>query len=33
MQYVTYSDLFAFAVFIVGVVTLVFTIIMYTHKK
>ena len=32
-QYVTYSDLFAFAVFIVAIITLVFTILMYKHKK
>ena len=32
-QYVTYSDLVAFAVFIVAFVTLVFTILMYVHKK
>ena len=33
MQYVTYSDLLAFAMFIVGIITLVFTILMFTHKK
>ena len=32
-QYVTYSDLLAFAVFIVGIITLIFTILMFTHKK
>ncbi|WP_279380640.1 putative holin-like toxin [Ruminococcus difficilis] len=33
MQYVTYSDLIAFAMFIVAIITLVFTILMFTHKK
>ncbi len=31
MQYVTYSDLIAFAMFIVAIITLVFTILMFTH--
>ena len=33
MQYVTYRDLIAFAMFIVAIITLVFTILMFTHKK
>lgn len=33
MQYVTYSDLIAFAMFIVAIITLVFTILMFMHKK
>ncbi len=33
MQYVTYSNLIAFAMFIVAIITLVFTILMFTHKK
>lgn len=33
MQYVTYSDLILLGMFIVGIITLVFTIIMFTHKK
>ena len=33
MQYVTYSDLIAFAMFIVAIITLVFTILMFSHKK
>ena len=33
MQYVTYSELLAFAMLIVGILTLVFTILMFTHKK
>ena len=33
MQYVTYSDMIAFAMFIVAIITLVFTILMFTHKK
>lgn len=33
MQYVTYSDLMTFAMFIVAIITLVFTILMFTHKK
>ena len=33
MQYVTYSDLLALGMFIVGIITLVFTILMFTHKK
>ena len=33
MRYVTYSELFEFAMFIVGIITLVFTILMFTHKK
>ena len=33
MQYVTYSYLIAFAMFIVAIITLVFTILMFTHKK
>ena len=33
MQYVTYSDLFTFAIVIVGVLGLVFTILTFTHKK
>ncbi len=32
-QYVTYSDLLAFAVFIVAIITLVFTILMFMHNK
>ncbi len=33
MQYVTYSDLMALDMFIVGIITLVFTILMFMHKK
>ena len=33
MQYVTYSELLGFAMFIVGIITLVFTILMFTHRK
>ena len=33
MQYVTYIDLIALGMFIVGIITLVFTILMFTHKK
>ena len=33
MQYVTYSDLLSLGMFIVGIITLVFTIIMFMHKK
>lgn len=33
MQYVTYSDLWALGMLIVGIITLVFTILMFTHKK
>ena len=33
MQYVTYSELLGLAMLIVGIITLVFTILMYTHKK
>ena len=32
-QYVTYSDLVTIAMLIVASITLVFTILMYTHKK
>ena len=32
MQYVTYSDLWTLGMFIVGIITLVFTILMFTHK-
>lgn len=33
MQYVTYSELISFAMLIVGIITLIFTVLMYTHKK
>ncbi len=33
MRYVTYSDLLEIGMFIVGIITLVFTILMFTHKK
>ena len=33
MQYVTYGDLFTFAIVIVGILGLVFTILNFTHKK
>ena len=33
MQYVTYSELLSFAMLIVGIITLVFTILMFAHKK
>ncbi len=33
MQYVTYSDMFTFAVVIVGIISLIFTILAFTHKK
>ena len=32
-QYVTYGDLCALGMLIVGIITLVFTILMYKHKK
>ena len=32
-QYVTYSDLWALGMLIVAIITLVFTILMYKHKK
>ncbi|GEM_PF-2316322 len=33
MQYVTYSELISFAMLIVGIITLIFTVLMFTHKK
>ncbi len=33
MQYVTYGDMFTFAIVIVGILSLVFTILTFTHKK
>lgn len=33
MQYVTFGDLYNIAMFSVGIITLVFTILMFTHKK
>ena len=33
MQYVTYGDMFTFVIVIVGVLSLVFTILAFTHKK
>jgi hypothetical protein len=33
MRYVTYSDLLEIGMLIVGIITLVFTILMFTHKK
>ena len=32
-QYVTYGELISFSMFIVAIITLVFTILMFTHKK
>lgn len=32
-QYVTYGELLTFTMLIVGIITLVFTILMLTHKK
>ncbi len=33
MQYVTYGDLFTFTIVIVGILSLVFTILTFTHKE
>ena len=33
MQYVTYSDMFTFVIVMLGIVSLVFTILTFTHKK
>ena len=33
MQYVTYGDLFSFVIVIVGIISLIFTILAFTHKK
>ena len=33
MHYVTYSDLYGLVMFTVASITLVFTILMYLHKK
>jgi len=33
MQYVTYGDLFTFAMVIVGIISLIFTILAFMHKK
>ena len=33
MHYVTYSDMFTFAIVIVGILSLVFTILTFLHKK
>lgn len=33
MQYVTYGDMFTFAMVIVGIIGLVFTILIFAHKK
>ena len=32
-QYVTYSDMFTFAMVIIGILSLVFTILTFAHKK
>ena len=33
MQYVTYSDMFNIAMVTIGIVTLIFTILTFSHKK
>ena len=33
MQYVTYGDMFAYSMVIIGIVSLVFTILIFLHKK
>ena len=33
MQYVTFEDMFTYSLVIVGIITLIFTILMFTHKK
>ena len=32
-QYVTYSDMFTFAMMIIGILSLVFAILTFKHKK
>ena len=32
-MYVTYSDLFSFAIVILGILSIVFTILTFIHKK
>lgn len=33
MQYVTYGELFSFVMVIVGIISLIFAILAFTHKK